>query len=242
MQARALLFDMDGTLIDSSAAILGGWNKWAARYGFDGAQVYEYSHGRKAAATIAHFLPGADRATIEADADAIHDDFAALSGTTTAIPGARELLGQLHPREWAVVTSAPVALARLSLSAAGLPLPEIIIGADLVTHGKPDPEGFRLAMRPGPPRHRLRGRRSRPPGGARIAGAGRRRRQAAAACPSHRPLDARLCRGRTAARRPAGAALSRGIGRSGFSAGIRRRNALSSARNRAFRPFPFLKA
>jgi len=146
MQARALLFDMDGTLIDSSAAILGGWNKWAARYGFDGAQVYEYSHGRKAAATIAHFLPGADRATIEADADAIHDDFAALSGTTTAIPGARELLGQLRPREWAVVTSAPVALARLSLSAAGLPLPEIIIGADLVTHGKPDPEGFRLAM------------------------------------------------------------------------------------------------
>lgn len=146
MQARALLFDMDGTLIDSSAAILGGWNKWAARYGFDGAQVYEYSHGRKAAATIAHFLPGADRATIEADADAIHDDFAALSGTTTAIPGARELLGQLRPREWAVVTSAPVALARLSLSAAGLPLPETIIGADLVTHGKPDPEGFRLAM------------------------------------------------------------------------------------------------
>ena len=146
MQARALLFDMDGTLIDSSAAILGGWNKWAARYGFDGAQVYEYSHGRKAAATIAHFLPGADRATIEADADAIHDDFAALSGTTTAIPGARELLGQLHPREWAVVTSAPVALARLALSAAGLPLPEIIIGADLVTHSKPDPEGFRLAM------------------------------------------------------------------------------------------------
>lgn len=146
MQARALLFDMDGTLVDSSAAIIGGWNKWAERRGFDGAEVYEYSHGRKAAATIAHFLPGADRATIEADAAAIHDDFAALSGTTTAIPGARELLRQLRPHEWAVVTSAPLALARLSLSVAGLPLPEIIIGADLVTRSKPDPEGFSLAM------------------------------------------------------------------------------------------------
>ena len=147
MQAQALLFDMDGTLIDSSVAIVSGWNKWAARHGFDGAEVYEYSHGRKAAVTIAHFLPAADRATVEADAEAVHDDFAALSGTIKAIPGARELLGQLRPTEWAVVTSAPVALARRSLLAAGLPLPEIIVGADLVARSKPDPEGFSLAIR-----------------------------------------------------------------------------------------------
>ncbi|NKI95978.1 HAD-IA family hydrolase [Rhizobacter sp. SG703] len=139
----AFLFDMDGTILSSIAAAERVWAAWAARHGLDVAAFLPTIHGRRAVETIRQLaLPGVD---VQAEADEITrreiDDVAGIE----AIAGAARFLGRLPPDRWAIVTSAPRALARRRIEAAGLPLPAVLVASEDVANGKPAPDAFRLA-------------------------------------------------------------------------------------------------
>jgi sugar-phosphatase len=134
----ALLFDMDGTLVDSSVCVERTWRAWAARAGLDGDAVLAYSHGRQNADTITTMAPHLDTAVEEAFMIRAEED--CLEGLT-AIPGALALLAALtaQDRRWAIVTSAWRRLAELRLTAAGVGVPHHLYTSDEVARGKPDP-------------------------------------------------------------------------------------------------------
>ncbi|GAA3932198.1 hypothetical protein GCM10023085_11900 [Actinomadura viridis] len=155
---RAVLLDMDGTLVDSDAAVERAWVRWAAEHGLDAATVLDGAHGRPALATVRRVAPWLDGPAAErAAARQIELQMDDATGTT-ALPGARELLAALDRRglPWAVVTGADAALAKARLDAAGIAPPLLVTAGD-VTEGKPDPEGYLLAAgRMGvPPEHCL---------------------------------------------------------------------------------------
>ena len=139
----ALLFDMDGTLITSIEAAERVWTRWAAGHGLDARTFLPEIHGKRAVDTIRWLnIPGVD-----AVAEAHRLTLMEIEDTdgVKPIPGAREFVASLSDRQWAVVTSAPRALAARRLEAAGLKLPAVLISADDVAVGKPDPSGYRLA-------------------------------------------------------------------------------------------------
>ncbi|MGU3665490.1 HAD-IA family hydrolase [Methylobacterium sp. A49B] len=134
----ALLFDMDGTLISSLASAERIWSRWARAHGLDVAAFLPTIHGVRSVETIRRLdLPGVDP---EAEAAAITraemDDVADI----TEIPGARAFVEALPPGRWAIVTSAPRALAERRLAAAGMPRPRLMIAAEDVARGKPAPD------------------------------------------------------------------------------------------------------
>lgn len=139
----ALLFDMDGTLLSSIAAAERVWTAWAQRHGIDLASFLPTIHGVRAVETIARLrLPGVDpQAEAEALTLAEIDDVEGID----AIAGAAAFLSSLPLDRWAIVTSAPRALALRRIAAAGLPVPPVLVTADDVRHGKPAPDGFLLA-------------------------------------------------------------------------------------------------
>jgi sugar-phosphatase len=139
----ALLFDMDGTILSSIAAAERVWTAWARRHGIDVEAFLPTIHGVRAVETIAGLrLPGVDP---QAEAAALTlaeiDDVEGID----AIAGAAAFLSSLPPDRWAIVTSAPRALALRRIAAAGLPVPPVLVTADDVLHGKPAPDGFLLA-------------------------------------------------------------------------------------------------
>jgi sugar-phosphatase len=139
---------MDGTLVDSDAAVERAWRRWAAEYGVDAEAVLAVAHGVPANATADRFLP--DRSAAERDAAAAHqlelqyDDLADVVPTT----GAHALLVVLERRRlpWAVVTSADRRLAAARLGVAGIVAPVLVTSEDVVA-GKPDPACYLLAAR-----------------------------------------------------------------------------------------------
>ena len=141
LPAAGLLFDNDGVLVDSDAAVAVSWTRWAHRYALEPARVIATVHGRRSADTVATLLPPGEQpsATALIDAYEIED-----SAAVTALPGAAALLPSLPPERWSVVTSGSRPLASARLRAAGLPLPRTWVTAEDVRRGKPDPEGYRL--------------------------------------------------------------------------------------------------
>jgi mannitol-1-/sugar-/sorbitol-6-phosphatase len=139
----ALLFDMDGTLISSLASAERTWSRWARAHGLDVATFLPTIHGVRSVETIRRLaLPGVDP---EAEAAAITRAEMEDVGDITEIPGARTFLETLPAERWAIVTSAPRALAERRLAAAGMPLPGLMIAAEDVTRGKPAPDCVLLA-------------------------------------------------------------------------------------------------
>ena len=147
---RAFLFDMDGTLLNSIAAAERVWAAWARRHGLDVEAFLGTIHGVRAIDTInRQALPGVDA---QAEARGITEAEIEDVEGVLAIPGAVAFLQSLPAHRWAVVTSAPKALALRRMHAAGLVPPAVMITAEDVTSGKPDPACYLLgAQRLGVP-------------------------------------------------------------------------------------------
>jgi mannitol-1-/sugar-/sorbitol-6-phosphatase len=139
LHCAALLFDLDGVLIDSTPAVTRVWRRWAMEHGFNPDDVVAHAHGRPSLATVREFLPNADHEAENREVE--RREIEDLEGIIP-LPGALDLLNSLPPGRWTIVTSGTRALAEVRIRAAGLPLPQKMITADDITHGKPDPEPY----------------------------------------------------------------------------------------------------
>ncbi|MFI7410102.1 HAD-IA family hydrolase [Streptomyces sp. NPDC049627] len=142
LTARALLLDMDGTLVDSDAVVERIWRRWAEQHGLDGDEVMKVVHGRQGHASMALLLPDRPMEQNHADnARLLAEETADVQGVVP-IAGAPEFLASLRGLPHALVTSADAALAAARMAAAGLGMPEVRVTAESVGASKPDPEGF----------------------------------------------------------------------------------------------------
>jgi len=139
IRCSALLFDLDGVLIDSTPAVARVWHRWAVEHGLDTETVVHMAHGRPSRTTIRELLPNADidREDREVERREMED----LDGVIL-LPGARQLLNILPPERWTIATSSTRPLAEVRLRAAGLPAPRTMITSSDVKIGKPDPEPY----------------------------------------------------------------------------------------------------
>lgn len=135
----AILADLDGTLVDSVASSERAWGALARRRGLDEEETHRFAMGRPTRETIALLVPEGEREAEQAqvDRDEVED-----AASVVAYPGAAELLA--GPIPVAVVTSGSTELATARLRGAGLEAPAVLITADTITRGKPDPEPFLL--------------------------------------------------------------------------------------------------
>ena len=138
-QIDAVLFDIDGTLVDSTAVVERSWRAWGAQRGIDSDAILHVCHGRRSEDTIAMFLPPH---LVRAASDELTSLEMGFLDDVVALPGAKTMLDRLPPHRWAVVTSGPLELMRARLAVAGLPIPPVMITAEDVTAGKPDPQGY----------------------------------------------------------------------------------------------------
>ncbi|MCX4574713.1 HAD family hydrolase [Streptomyces sp. NBC_01571] len=142
LTARALLLDMDGTLVNSDVVVERCWRRWADRHGLDGDEVMKVVHGRQGYASMAVLLPNRPMEQNHADnARMLAEETADMDGVV-AVPGAEEFLASLAGLPHALVTSADVGLSSARMAAAGLGLPDVRVTAESVGASKPDPEGF----------------------------------------------------------------------------------------------------
>jgi mannitol-1-/sugar-/sorbitol-6-phosphatase len=142
MDIDAVLLDMDGTLVDSDAAVERAWATWAGEHGVDPAAALAIAHGSPAETTVARLFTGDVAAAAARQLELQYDDLSDV----TPLAGAHDLIEVLARRRlpWAVVTSADVRLAKARLGAAGIE-PPVLVTVEDVARGKPDPQGFLLA-------------------------------------------------------------------------------------------------
>jgi len=139
VRCAALLFDMDGVLIDSTPAVARVWRRWAIERGLNPEEVVAHAHGRPSLTTVREYLPNADHQAENREVE--RREIADLEGVVP-LPGALDLLASLPPDRWTIVTSCTRPLAEARLRAAGLPLPKTFITSNDITHGKPHPEPY----------------------------------------------------------------------------------------------------
>jgi mannitol-1-/sugar-/sorbitol-6-phosphatase len=139
INCKAILFDLDGVLVDSTPAVARVWTNWARAHGLDTEKVIEHAHGRRSIETIRAVAPGLDAEQENARVEQMEIED---RDGVVAFPGADELLRALPEARFAIVTSATRALAKARLSYARLPVPPNLVTADDVVNGKPFPEPY----------------------------------------------------------------------------------------------------
>ncbi|MCE0540275.1 HAD-IA family hydrolase [Kineosporia rhizophila] len=138
----AVLFDMDGTLIDSTPAVERSWLRWAAEFGVPMTSFGTW-HGVPAAQIVPEFLPEDQWAAGTRRIEEIETED---TEGVVVLPGAAEALAALAPSgRSAIATSCVGPLARARIAVTGLVAPSVLVTADMVAVGKPDPAPYRLA-------------------------------------------------------------------------------------------------
>ncbi len=135
----AILFDLDGVLVDSTSAVDREWREWAAKKGVDGDAIMAIAHGVRTVEVIRRVAPHLDAA---AEAALIENHEAGDQRGVTVMPGSIDLVRSIPDGLWGVVTSGSRLLATNRLRFCGLPVPEVLVTSDDVTHGKPHPEPY----------------------------------------------------------------------------------------------------
>lgn len=141
LRCKGILFDMDGTLVDSSAVIERAWKWWSARHSIELAQIMAVQQGRPNRDVLKEFAPQLDideeaALFLKFEEEDIED--------VVAIPGANAAVEAAQIGKWGVITSANRSLAEIRLRATGFPIPEVFVSADEIHCGKPDPECYLL--------------------------------------------------------------------------------------------------
>jgi sugar-phosphatase len=135
----AILFDLDGVLVDSTRSVERQWRIWAREQGIDGDRVMEVGHGVRAVEVIRTVAPHLDA---EAEVSRLEKREAADQDGVAVMPGAVDLIHSIPEGRWCVVTSGSRHLATARLLLAGIPAPKVMITADDVVSGKPHPEPY----------------------------------------------------------------------------------------------------
>jgi sugar-phosphatase len=144
VHVQGLLFDNDGVLVDSTAAVEDSWRAFARWYNLPADDVLQRVHGRRSRDVIEHYadhLPVPPDQAFQRYIDACVRDFAQVE----LLPGAADTITALPKAGWAVVTSGTKIVTRARWAAAGLPDPPVLISAEDVNAGKPDPDPYRTA-------------------------------------------------------------------------------------------------
>jgi sugar-phosphatase len=134
----AILFDLDGVLLDSTLAVAEQYTTWALENGLDPAEVMRAAHGVRTVEVIRRVAPHLDPITETKKIE----DREAVATNVIAMPGAVDLLNSIPRGRWAVVTSGTRFLATTRMRNFGIPIPDVLVTADDVRHGKPDPEPY----------------------------------------------------------------------------------------------------
>ncbi len=135
----AILFDLDGVLVDSTHSVSRQWRIWANENNLDSARLLEIAHGRRTIEVVQLLTP--HLATADEVAKIEQREAADTEGVRV-MPGAAELVASIPNGRWGVVTSGTRHLATSRLGLANIPIPVVLISADDVVEGKPNPEPY----------------------------------------------------------------------------------------------------
>jgi sugar-phosphatase len=140
----AILFDLDGVLVDSTGSVTRQWSLWAEENNIDRRKLVEMAHGVRTVEVVRQLAPHLDA---EAEVKKIEKREADDHDGITVMPGAAELLKSLPDNRWCVVTSGTRYLATSRLRLANLPIPRVLVSAEDVAKGKPDPEPYLMGAK-----------------------------------------------------------------------------------------------
>jgi len=138
LSASAILFDFDGVLVDSTTVVAAQYTRWAQEQGLDAEALVNFAHGVRTVEVIRQWAPHLDA---EAETKRI-EEREAHDPAVTVMPGAVDLLKSLPQGRWGIVTSGGRMLATTRIRVLGLPEPSVLVTADDVVRGKPDPEPY----------------------------------------------------------------------------------------------------
>ncbi|MCW8328618.1 HAD-IA family hydrolase [Photobacterium sp. SDRW27] len=141
LDIQAILFDLDGTLIDSTPCVEAVWTAWAKKHNVDKDRLLSEVHGCRGMEIIPRFKP---ELNVHAENERLLQQEIMHAGSVSVIPGVKDLINSLDGLPWGIVTMSSKELALAKLAETGLPIPNILITADDVINGKPHPESYLL--------------------------------------------------------------------------------------------------